>query len=67
MNVTTQQAAELLGVTRQSIARYIAGGKLSARRHGLKMFVIKLDELRDFAERNNLMFNESLAQQFEQQ
>lgn len=66
MNVTTQQAAELLGVTRQSVARYISGGKLNARRHGLKVFVIKLDELRDFARRNNLVFNDSLAQQFEQ-
>ena len=40
MDVTTQQAAELLGVTRQSVARYISGGKLKARRHGLRVFVI---------------------------
>lgn len=61
--MTTQQAAQMLGVTRQSVARYISGGKLKARRHGLKVFVINLDDLRNFAATNNLVFDESLAQQ----
>jgi len=67
MDVTTQQAAELLKITSRTVVRYISGGKLKARRHGLKVFVINLDELREFATRNNLMFDESLAQQLGQQ
>jgi len=67
MDVTTEQAAELLGVTRRSIARYISSGKLAARRHGLRMFSISLDDLREFAAKNNLLFNESVAQKLTQQ
>jgi len=66
MDVTTQQAAELLGVTDRSIQRYITNGKLAARRHGLKVFVINLDELRKFALENKMVFDESLAQQLGQ-
>jgi excisionase family DNA binding protein len=64
MDVTAQEAARLLGVSDRTIQRYITSGKLKARRHGLKSFVIKLDELRDFTIANRSFFNESLAQQF---
>ncbi len=67
MDVTTQQAAELLGLTSRSITRYITESRLKARCHGLKVFVINLDELRNFALANNLVFDENVAHQLAQQ
>ena len=66
MDLTTSQAAEILGVTSRSIARYVAGGKLPARNRNLRDIVIRMDDLRKFAEDYNLMFNDQLAQELSQ-
>lgn len=64
--MTTDQAAKLLGVTRRSVQMYVASGKLRYRRYGLRVVVIKLDDLRKFAIENNRVFDESLAEQLGQ-
>ena len=66
MDVTTDQAAQLLGVTRRTIQRYVSTGKLAFRRHGLRVVVINLDDLRQFSTENRLIFDESLAKQLAQ-
>lgn len=58
--MTTNQAAELLGVTRRSITNYINGGKLPAHQKDLKTKLIALDDLRKFAETHKLRLNEEL-------
>ena len=63
MDLTAEQAAQLLKVTRRSIYRYVESGKLKARRHGFRAYVINLDDLREFATQNKLFFDDSLAQQ----
>ncbi len=67
VNVTTHQAAELLGVTPRSIINYINGGKLPAHQKNLKSKLINLDDLRKFASAHNLAINEQLAQTFLEQ
>jgi len=66
MDVNTTQAAQLLGVTSHAITKYIRTGKLTAKRRGLRSFVISLDELRSFCETNKMFFDDRLAQQLEQ-
>lgn len=58
--MTTNQAAELLGVTRRSITNYINGGKLPAHQKNLKDKLIALDDLRKFAADHKLRLNEEL-------
>lgn len=66
MDVTTAQAAQLLGVTRRAVQKYVSSGKLKFKRYGLRMVMINLDELRQFAQKNNMFFDENLAKQLEQ-
>jgi len=66
MDLTTSHAAEILGVTQRTIARYVAGGKLPARNRNLRTLVIRMDDLRKFAEDYNLLFNDQLAQELSQ-
>lgn len=59
INVTTLQAAQMIGVTRRSIARYIESGKLPARKKNLRDLIINLDDLRKFAAENSLTLDET--------
>ena len=59
IDVTTMQAAHMLGVTRRSIARYIESGKLPARKKNLRDLIINLDDLRRFATENSITLDES--------
>jgi predicted transcriptional regulator len=64
VNMTTNQAAELLGVTPRSIINYINGGKLPAHNKNLRVKLINLDDLRKFASTHKLEIDEQLAQKF---
>lgn len=67
MDVTTTQAAQILGVTNRTIQKYIKAGRITARKRGIRNFVINLEELRTFAETNGMVFDAELAQQLAQQ
>lgn len=67
MDVSTAQAAQLLGVTSPTIHNYIKAGLISARKRGIRNLVINLDELRLFSERNNIIFDTELAEKLAQQ
>jgi excisionase family DNA binding protein len=62
LSLTTQVAAECLGVTRRMVRYYITSGELpahSTRRLSRTFYRIQLEVLRDFAKRNGLPFNEA--------
>ncbi len=62
MELTATEAAEVLGVTDRTIRYYIEKGMLPARRRGLRNFAISLSDLRKFAEEQNMVFQEDIAQ-----
>lgn len=62
MELTATEAAEVLGVTDRTIRYYIEKGMLPARRRGLRNFAISLSDLRRFAEEQNMVFQEDVAQ-----
>jgi len=58
---------QLLGVTGVTIQKYIRQGRIAARKRGVRNWLINLDELRRFAESNNMYFDAELAQELTQQ
>lgn len=67
MDVTTTQAAQILGVTNRTIQKYIKAGLITARKRGIRNLVIDLEELRTFAETNSMVFDAELAHQLAHQ
>ncbi len=63
-DVSSTEAAKIIGVSSQTIRRQIDRGLLSARLEGPKRLVkIDIENLRQFAERYQYRFNEELAAQ----
>lgn len=61
-DVSSKEAAEIIGVTSQTIRRQIERGLLSARLEGPKRLVkIDIEILRQFAKEYQYRFNEDLA------
>lgn len=67
MEISTSQAAQLLGVTPVTIQKYVRQGRITARRHGVRNLLINFEELRQFAERYNMYFDVELAKELAQQ
>lgn len=66
--VTTQQAAEILGTSQPTIWRRVRDGTLPARREGKRgMFRINLEQLRLFADKQGYLWDEKLAQRIEKE
>jgi len=62
--ISSEDAARLIGLTRQSIRAHVEHGRLAARRVGPRRVVkIELDDLRQFARQYQYTFNETLASQ----
>lgn len=67
MEVTSQQAAEILSTSNPTIWRRVEEGLLPARRQGLRREIwIDVDDLRKFAKQQGYRFNETLAKQYAQ-
>lgn len=62
MELTATEAAEVLGVTDRTIRYYIEKGMLPAKRRGLRNFAISLSDLQKFANDQNMVFDERLAE-----
>lgn len=60
--ISSEDAARLIGMSRQSIRAHVVNGRLAARRVGPRHIVkIELSDLREFAEKYQYRFNEKLA------
>jgi excisionase family DNA binding protein len=65
MELTSPQAAEVIGVAEATIRNYVERGILPARRVGLRRFIrIDVDNLRRFAVQYGYDFDEEKAQKF---
>lgn len=63
--VSSAEAAEIIGTTSQTIRRAVDRKLLMARRHGLRGLVkIDVDELRQFATQYQYRFDESLVKRY---
>ena len=59
MELTTRQAAKVLGVADMTIRNWVTRGALSARRVGLRRYVrIRVDDLRAFAAQSGYEIDE---------
>ena len=64
-DVTSTQAAEIIGTSHMTIHRRVDDGKLPGRRQGLdRQIRVDLDDLRRFAEQFGYRFDEELAQKY---
>ncbi len=62
--ISSEEAARLIGMSRQSIRAHVENGRLAARRVGPRRVVkIELEDLRQFAEKYQYRLNETLAAQ----
>lgn len=62
--VSGSHAADIIGVDRSTIRRYVDRGLLKARRAGVRNIVrIEIEDLREFAKEQEFRFNEELAKQ----
>lgn len=62
--ISSEEAARLIGLSRQSIRAHVEHGRLVARRVGPRRVVkIELNDLRQFAQQYQYKFNETLANQ----
>lgn len=65
--VSSDIAGQIIGVTRETIRVHVDGGRLKARREGLrKVIKVDIDSLREFAEQYQYRFNEDLANKLAQ-
>lgn len=68
VEVTSMQAAQLIGCTDETIRLYVERGVLAARREGMKRRIrIELDELRRFAREYEFRFDDAAAERIAQQ
>ena len=59
MELSTTQAAQMIGVSQRTIRNYVELGLLPGRKEGLKRRIrIQAEDLRKFAERYQFEFNE---------
>lgn len=64
-DVTSTQAAEIIGVSHMTIHRRVDDGRLPGRRQGLdRQIRVDLDDLREFAQEYGYRFDENLARQY---
>lgn len=64
MDLSAEQAAQVIGVSRPTIHDYVKRGLLPARRQGLRQAIrIDLDDLRKLAEELGFNFNEEFVKQ----
>lgn len=62
--LSATDAGKIIGVNRVTIHNYIKQGKLKAERRGIQRAVrIKVDDLREFAQTNNYMFDEEILKE----
>lgn len=60
IELSTVQAAKLLGIAEQTVRDHIHAGRLPARRHGLRpRYKIQPDDLRRFAEQYSYLLDEA--------
>lgn len=60
--ISSEDAAKLIGITRQTIRAHVENGRLAARRVGPRRVVkIELEDLRQFAEKYQYRLDETLA------
>ena len=64
IEMTVAQVAEILGVHKMTIGRYLKKGILPYRAINLKSRVIPLDGLRQFAESHKLQIDEDKVKEF---
>ena len=66
--VTAAQAAEIVGISDDSIRNYVDRDLLPARRQGIQRKIfIELDDLKVFASQYDFRFNEDAAEQITRQ
>ena len=65
--VSSDNAGLIIGVTRETIRVHVDGGRLKARREGMRRLIrIEVEELRSFAKKYQYRFDEDLAKQLAQ-
>lgn len=65
-DVSSAEAAQIIGISSQTIRRLIDRELLPARKQGLRGLVrVELDDLRKFAEEYNYKFDDRLAEVYQ--
>jgi len=60
--VSTAQAAEIIGTSDETIRRYVDRSMLPARQQGIRGIIrIELSDLRSFAEQNGFRYDQQIA------